>query len=161
MFYQRLFAALAKHDVRYLLVGGLAVNLHGIPRMTMDVDLVIALDRENVDHFVGAARELGLNPIIPVSMADLADSKKRNDWITQRHLVSFALREQDPSRPTVDVLLAVDLAFDAAYGRRVIRDLDGVTIDLASIDDVIALKRQSGRPQDQADIEQLGKLLAK
>jgi uncharacterized membrane protein YqjE len=62
MFYQRLFAALARHNVRYLLVGGMAVNLHGIPRMTMDVDVIIALDPQNVDHFIAAANALGLRP---------------------------------------------------------------------------------------------------
>ncbi len=40
MFYLDLFKALEKHKVRYLLVGGLAMNLHGVPRATMDVDLV-------------------------------------------------------------------------------------------------------------------------
>ena len=57
MFYQRLFASLAAHNVRYLLVGGLAVNVHGTPRMTMDVDVIIALDPQNVDHFIAAAEE--------------------------------------------------------------------------------------------------------
>ena len=44
MFYLNLFKALEKHKVQYLLVGGLAMNLHGVPRTTMDVDLVLALD---------------------------------------------------------------------------------------------------------------------
>ncbi len=44
MFYLEVFRALEEHKVRYLLVGGLAMNLHGVPRMTMDIDLVIALD---------------------------------------------------------------------------------------------------------------------
>jgi hypothetical protein len=159
LFYQRLFESLAKHEVRYLLVGGLAVNLHGIPRMTMDVDVVIALDPENVDHFINAARELAMRPVLPIALADLADPNKRDEWVSRRNLIAFALREREPSAPTVDVLLAVDLAFDAAYKRRVVRDLDGVMISLAAVPDLIAMKRQSGRPQDENDIEQLGKLI--
>jgi hypothetical protein len=49
MFYLDLFRCLHAHNVRYLLAGGLAMNLHGVPRMTMDVDLVLALDDENID----------------------------------------------------------------------------------------------------------------
>ena len=48
MFYLNLFKALKDHDIDYLLIGGLAVNLHGVPRMTMDVDLLIALDADNI-----------------------------------------------------------------------------------------------------------------
>ena len=161
MFYQRLFEVLAKHEVRYLLVGGLAVNLHGIPRMTMDVDVVIALDPDNIDRFIDAARELMLRPVLPLALADLANDGKRDEWIKQRNLVAFALREDDTSAPTVDVLLAVDMSFDTAYDRRVVRDLDGVTISVAAILDLIAMKLQSGRPQDQDDIEQLRKLIGK
>lgn len=158
LFYQRLFEALAKHEVRYLLVGGLAVNLHGIPRMTMDVDVVIALDPDNIDRFIDTAQTLMLRPVLPVALADLADPMKRREWVEKRNLVAFALREQDSNTPTIDLILAVNLEFDAAYGRRVVRDLDGVTISLASVPDLIAMKRQSGRPQDEADIEQLEKL---
>ena len=140
MFYQRLFACLAAHDVRYLLVGGVAVNVHGIPRMTMDVDVVIALDPQNVDHFIAAAEELGLRPMLPVPLADLGNPAKRKEWVEQRILVAFALRAQEAGAPTVDVMLGLDLQFEPAYHRRVVRDLDGIAIDVASIADLIAMK---------------------
>jgi hypothetical protein len=50
MFYLDLFRALNDHQVRYLLVGGLAMNLHGVPRMTMDVDLILAMDEANLER---------------------------------------------------------------------------------------------------------------
>ena len=158
MFYQRLFATLARHDVRYLLVGGLAVNIHGIPRMTMDVDVIIALDPENVDHFIAAVAALGLRPVLPVTMAELADPAKRREWVEQRNRVAFALRAQEAGVPTVDVMLGIELQFEVAYRRRVVRDLDGVAIDVAAIADLIAMKGQSGREQDRYDIEHLRKL---
>jgi hypothetical protein len=69
----------------------------------------------------------------------LANPTTRDMWIKQRNLVAFALREQDPSASTIDVLLAIDLAFDDAYARRTTRDLDGVAISLAAITDLIAM----------------------
>jgi hypothetical protein len=158
MFYQKLFASLAAHHVRYLLVGGLAVNVHGIPRMTMDVDVVIALDPQNVDHFIAAAEELGLCPVLPVPLADLGNPAKRREWVEQRNRVAVALRAQEKGIPTLDVLLGLDLQFEPAYGRRVVRDLDGIAIDVASIADLIAMKGKSGREQDRSDVEHLRKL---
>jgi hypothetical protein len=158
MFYQKLFAALAGHDVRYLLVGGLAVNLQGIPRMTMDVDVIIALDPQNVDHFIAAANELGLRPVLPLATAELADPAKRKEWVEKRNRVAFALRAQETGVPTVDVLLGVELQFEEAYRRRVVRDLDGIAIDVASIKDLIVLKGRSGREQDRYDVAQLQRL---
>jgi predicted nucleotidyltransferase len=158
MFYQRLFAALAEHRVRYLLVGGLAVNIHGIPRMTMDVDVIIALDPQNVDHFIAAAEELGLHPVLPVRLAELGDPAKRKEWVEQRNLIAFAPRGGEAAVPTVDLMLGVEPQFEPAYRRRVVRDLDGIAIDVASIPDLIAMKGKSGREQDRYDIEHLRKL---
>src|SRR5713101_1184841 len=59
MFYIELFRALEEEKVRYLLVGGLAVNLHGIARFTADVDIMLALDAENLGHCVAAAGTVG------------------------------------------------------------------------------------------------------
>lgn len=65
MFYLDLFRALEAKQVRYLLVGGIAMNLHGVPRMTMDVDIVLAMDEANLRAFLGAASDLRLEPWRP------------------------------------------------------------------------------------------------
>ena len=77
MFYLDLFKCLHAREVRYLVAGGLAMNLHGVPRMTMDIDLVLALDEANVDSFLACARELGLKPQAPVPLESLRDPDLR------------------------------------------------------------------------------------
>jgi hypothetical protein len=62
MFYLDHFRALEAHKVRYLLVGGLALNIHGVERATMDVDLMLALDPDNTLAFVDVAKQLGMQP---------------------------------------------------------------------------------------------------
>jgi hypothetical protein len=52
--YQRFFEGLNKEDIDYLVVGGLAVNLHGIPRMTYDIDLMVSLDTGNIMKLLSA-----------------------------------------------------------------------------------------------------------
>jgi hypothetical protein len=103
MFYLDLFRALANHEVRYLLVSRVAMNLHGVPRMTMDVDLVLALDRSNLEGFLAACAELQLQPAIPVALGDLLDPDRRRAWQTEKRMTAFPLRAPDTSAPTVDV----------------------------------------------------------
>ena len=66
MFYLDLFRTLQEERVDYVVVGGLAINLHGVERATMDVDLVLAMDDANLRRFLGAAKKLKLEPSLPV-----------------------------------------------------------------------------------------------
>ena len=68
MLFLGLFRALDARGVNYLLVGGLAMNIHGVPRMTLDIDVVQAMDEENLDRFIACAVEQGLEPVIPVPL---------------------------------------------------------------------------------------------
>jgi predicted nucleotidyltransferase len=159
MFYTRLFECLHACGVRYLVVGGLAVNLHGIPRMTMDVDLVIALDAGNVDGFIECARRLALTPAAPVNLEAFRDPAQRSEWVGKKRMIAFPLRAPEPSSPTVDVLLDHGLDFEAAHARAARIDAGGVPVTVAAIEDLLAMKSGTGRRQDAADVEQLQRLL--
>ena len=155
MFYLDLFRALQRENVRYLVVGGLAVNLYGVQRATMDVDLMLAFDSENVSRFIRAARGLGLTPIAPVPLESFADEHTRSDWFEQKRMIVFALRAPDPAAPTLDVLIRPQLSFDEAWSRRVEKAFEGLVVRLASVDDLIRLKEATGRQRDRSDIEAL------
>lgn len=158
MFYLDLFRALNDHQVRYLLVGGLAMNLHGVPRMTMDIDLVLAMDEENLERFIGCARSLDLSPLAPVPLSALKDAEQRRQWAEQKHMIAFALQPAATSGPTVDILIrpAIDIA--AALLRGETRKLNDVAVSLAAIEDMITLKSAAGRQQDEDDIAHLERL---
>ena len=79
MFYLDLFQALQKHEVRYVVVGGVAINLHGVERATMDADLVLAMDQANLQRFLKAASELALKPLLPVGIEALCDARVSQD----------------------------------------------------------------------------------
>lgn len=158
MFYLDLFRALDKHRVNYVLVGGLAMNLHGVPRMTMDVDLVLALSEDNLDRFIASAQDLGLTPVAPVALSALKDPEQRRDWVEHKHLIAFALQPATSGAPTVDILLAPTLDIEAALARAVTRDLGDIPVSVAAIEDMITLKKAAGRQQDQADLVHLEQL---
>ena len=152
MFYVDLFRCLHSHRVRYLLAGGLAMNLHGVPRMTMDVDLLLALDDANIDSFLLCARELALSPQAPVPLQSLKDPDQRRSWIEEKHLIAFGLASGQPGLPTVDILLRHDLDFAAAFERALVQTVEGIPITIASVEDMVLLKQNTGRRQDQDDV---------
>jgi len=156
--YESVFRALARHRVRYLVVGGIAVNLHGIPRFTKDLDLMIDLDRDNVLRFVKAMTKLRYRPRVPVSAEDLASEEMRVKWIHDKGALVFTFQDPRPPHLQVDVFLENPLDFKAAYRKRkLVRGAD-LALPVASSDDLIKMKQRANRAQDQADIAMLRKL---
>lgn len=155
MFYLDLFAALDKHRVAYVLIGGLAVSLHGVERATMDIDISVVMSRENLAALIAASRELGLTPALPVAIESLGDPELLAQWHEQRNMEVFALRAPGLAGVTVDVLLHPPLGAAALIERAIAFDVGGVSVRVAAIDDLIALKAAVGRPIDLADIEHL------
>lgn len=158
MFYVDLFSALARHEVDYLLIGGLAVSLHGVERATMDVDITVAMNPDNLAALIEAARELKLSPVLPVSLESLHDLELLRQWRAERHLEAFALRTPDLAGVTVDVLLFPPIEFAVMAPRADVFKVAGTNIRVVSIDDLIALKQAVGRPIDLADVEHLQRI---
>lgn len=155
MFYLDLFRALDRENVRYVLIGGLALNIHGVERATMDIDLMLAMDAANLEAFCRVAESLMMTPVPPVSMKEFADPAILRQWATEKHMLAFALRPQESSAPTVDILVHPKVAFDMAWARHVEKDLGDTHIHLAHIDDLIALKTETGGQRDVADVAAL------
>ena len=158
MFYTELFRRLEDAGVRYLVVGGIAVNLHGVSRLTHDVDLMLALDPENLRRFVAVAKRYSFKPVAPVEVEDLADPEKVRDWIENKRMLAFGLRPQNPVEPIVDILVKPPVDFEEAYSRRVVADVEGQKIAVASVVDIITMKTGTGRAKDQDDIAMLKRL---
>lgn len=160
MFYVDLFSALARHKVDYLLIGGLAVSLHGVERATMDVDITVAMNKNNLASLIEVAKELKLSPVLPVPLESLSDLELLHQWHTERRLDAFALRSADLAGVTVDVLLFPPVEFAGMASRADVYKVANTDIRVVSIDDLIALKQAVGRPIDLADIEHLKRIKA-
>jgi hypothetical protein len=160
MFYLELFSALERHHVDYLLIGGLAVSLHGVERATMDVDITVAMNPANLGALIETAKELKLTPMLPVPLESLSDIELLREWHAQRNLEAFALRTPQLAGVTLDVLLFPPVDFACMTARAVEYDVAGTAIRVVSIDDLIALKKAAGRPIDLSDIEHLQRIMA-
>lgn len=161
MFYLELFQKLESANIRYMLVGGLAMNLYGVPRSTMDVDIVLAMDQDNLRAFLDMAKQMNMQPVAPVSMEDLLDPVVRKSWVKDKNMIAFGLRPPDPSAPTVDVLIDPPLDINVALKRMKSQNIGNCRVYLASLEDLIILKEETGRAQDRADIEHLKRLITK
>jgi Nucleotidyl transferase AbiEii toxin, Type IV TA system len=150
-----IFDALQLGRVRYLVVGGVAVVLHGHPRFTADLDLVVALDPENARAAIAALARLGYRPRAPVDGALFADPEARQGWIDEKGLTVFTLWSPEHPATEIDLFVREPFPFGAAWARATMADLGGVKVPVASIEDLVALKRVAGRPKDLEDIRVL------
>lgn len=157
MFYLDVLEQFYKDGVRYLIVGGLAVNLYGVPRVTHDIDVIIATDRENILKINGILKALGYVPRSPVNPDDMADSRSLREWIEERNLKAFSFYNKEHNYKVVDIVLVHPLDFDKAFDQKTIRTASGMQIYLAAMDDLFRMKAESGRDQDLSDIEMLKK----
>lgn len=150
-----IFRALDDHGVRYVIVGGLATVLHGHARLTADVDLVVDLSDGEAIKAVAALSSLGMVPRAPVEPRDFADPAARRRWIDEKGMRVFSL--WDPRAPLreVDLFVESPIAFEDLWARSVEVTLQNRAVRIASIPDLIEMKRLAGRAKDIEDIAAL------
>lgn len=151
--------ALQQAQARYLIVGGLAVVAHGYVRYTADVDLVIALDADNIHRAMGALEGLGFRPRVPVSLGAFADPETRRQWIEEKGMVVFQLFSDAHIETPVDVFVTMPFDFEAQWSRAVRWPvLGGPEAPVVALDELLAMKSAVARGKDLLDIEKLRKI---
>jgi len=153
-----LLATLSDAGIDYVLVGGLAVTLHGYQRVTMDVDVVLSMDDENLGKFIDSAKAAGLRPVLPIEIDALRDPSRIDQWHREKSMLAFALRSPEAMATVIDVLVRPVVPFVELKRHAVIKRVGPLSIPVASIDDMIRLKTGTGRTKDMLDIEELGKI---
>ena len=157
MYYFEVLEALYRNKVKYLIVGGLAVNLYGVPRVTQDIDLIISTSRSNIAKLLTVLKNLGYIPRLPVDPSQLAEPDKVKDWTRNKNLKAFSFHHKKDNFRVVDIVLVHPLDFEQSFKNKTIKKVKDVKIYLVSIDDLIKTKEKSGRAQDLSDIELLRK----
>lgn len=150
-----LLTALTDAGVRYVVVGGVAVVLHGYLRATADLDLILGMEQANLDAALRTFGALGFHPRAPVPLNAFGDASERTRWIAEKNLQVFSLWHSKMPGFEVDLFVDSPLPFDDLYSRALRVDIGKTTVSVAAIDDLIAMKRAAGRPRDVEDIEAL------
>lgn len=150
--------ALLQHGVDFVLCGGVACILHGVSRVTADVDLCVAMAPDNLQQLLAAARKLGLRPRIPEPSEALLDEEKRREWVEEKNAVVFTF--VDPNGPLqVDVFLTYPIPYYELRAGAEEFPLDQHTLLLSSKEHLIRAK-QAVRPQRKADLRDIEDLTA-
>jgi hypothetical protein len=152
---EAVLAALNAARVRYLVVGGVAVVLHGHLRTTADLDLVVQLTRDNALRAMQALTGLGYRPPAPVRAEEFADVSVRDSWLRDKGLTVFGMWSDRYTGLEVDVLVREPFDFDEAYSRALTVPLDTTEARVVSLADLVSLKQAAGRPIDLDDIARL------
>lgn len=153
--YQQIFQELKKCNVRYLVAGGFAVNFHNVQRATVDLDLIIHLERENILRFVEMMTSFGFLPRVPVDPKQFADPTIRSEWITEKGMMVLTFFNPKNVLEIVDVFVQEPQPFEELESRGIQVSAFGVTIEVVGREDLIAMKRLAGRDKDLFDILQL------
>jgi predicted nucleotidyltransferase len=141
--FKELFKLLNENKVRYLLIGGYAVVVHGYVRNTNDIDIVVSDDRENAQKVVDALSEFGF-----------ASSELQAELFTQKD--SVVRMGVEPVK--IEILNYLKgLHFDDAYERRKTIKVENIDINVVNLEDLLKNKRAVGRLKDLADVEELEK----
>lgn len=156
--FEPVFRALDAAGARFVVVGGVAVVLQGHARLTADPDLVIDLETEPCRRAVAALVDLGLQPRAPVQALQFADPERRRQWREEKGMEVFSL--YDPSNPllTVDLFVQSPVPFGELWGGADVMRIGEVEIRVASIPQLIAMKRRVERAQDLEDIARLDEI---
>ena len=161
MEFLQLFEILSKRNVRYLLCGGLAVNIYGIPRSTADIDLLVDFEEKNIEEFLSTMQFLSYISSLPFSLKILINKEERDRITKEKNLIAYSFFNSEKNTVSVDVLVQFPISFEAMWQKREIRTLNSLEINLVSIEDLITMKTATGRNQDEKDIQLLSQLLKK
>ena len=145
--YRDMITCLQSEGVEFMLVGGYAVGLHGWPRTTFDIDFWVLANPSNSQAILRALKKFGA-PLMDLSEEDF-----------QRPGIVFQIGTE-PQR--IDILSSVSgIRYEDAVQHAVTMQVDGLSLKVISLDDLILNKRASGRPKDLADALTLEKLKEK
>ncbi len=134
---QAVFESFQRHDVRYLVIGGIAAAIHGVPRATFDLDILIEATADNARRLLDALVAIGFGTATMIS----ADGLLANEITVFNDRVRIDVQTSTPG-----------IRFATAWARRRTMDYQGQSFHVACREDLIASKLASGRPVDLEDV---------
>ena len=142
----RIIDTINRYDVEYVVIGGVAMISHGMPRLTQDLDLLIKLTKDNVDKLRNA-------------LSDIYNDDEIKE-ITYAELQKYSvIRYGTPDGFYLDIMVRIGEAADYYSIKRENKKIEGVVIQLASAESLFKLKKDTVRPEDKRDALFLLKLL--
>lgn len=153
--YAEIFQALNTAKIKYLIVGGVAVNLHGYVRYTSDIDILLELDEKNLEKMDKLMKKMGYISRIPVEVQELRDKKKLANWVKEKGMKAYTFVSNTRLQLDIDILVEDSLKFKKHDKEKKILHAWDIDLPTISIDYLITMKRAANRKQDITDLEAL------
>lgn len=138
-----------------MIVGGIAFNLLGGYRDTLDMDILVEMSDENLIKIVNILKKAGYHVKQPVDPAMIADKKTRQDWIRNKNMKAFNFYKGEKTYEEVDIIISSPVDFKKAIKGAIKVTVGGINLTVISPKNLIEMKKASGRDRDLQDIEDL------
>ena len=148
---KNLIEYLNAEKINYMIVGGYAVNFHGYSRNTVDIDLIIKFTLANLKKLESLLNKMGLISKLPIDAVSIY--KFRDEYINNRNLLAWNFYNPDNPTDQVDILITHDVS-DFKSEKFRVGDFE---VKVISKNDLIKMKKASGRDKDLLDIKELKK----
>lgn len=146
-----LVKGLKREKINYMIVGGYAVNFHGYSRNTVDIDLVIKFTLTNLKKIEKFLKEMGMVSRLPIDAVSIF--KFRSEYIKNRNLIAWNFYQVNDPTQQVDILINHDVSDFKSEKFRV----GQLEFKVIAKEDLIKMKKKSGRTKDLLDIKELTK----
>lgn len=150
---------MSRRNVDFIICGGVALVLHGIERMTVDLDLSVGIDEDNLRLFIDCMKELNLDPRVPVEAEALLDPEIRKMMIEDKNALVFTFIDKDNPFRMVDVFLSEKMSYDSLIEYAEEIKLGERMVKVISKEKLLEMKLEISPPRDKDmfDIQALKK----
>lgn len=143
--FKEFIESLNAREVEYLVVGGYAVNAHGYPRYTKDIDFWIWLSTENIQRILAVLQDFGMGSL----------GLTAEDFSNPKNIVQLGY---EPLR--IDLIMEIEgVDFQDCYANREVVTLSETPVNFIGVKDLIIAKENAARPQDLADAHELRRII--
>lgn len=153
--YEEILREFQKEKVRYVIVGGIAFNLLGGERNTLDMDILVEMTDDNLSKVVRVLKKAGYHVKQPIDPMMIADKNTREDWIKNKNMKAFNFYKGEKSYEEVDILVDSPVDFKSASKNALEIKLHGLNLIVIAPKDFIKMKKAAGRDKDLEDIEKI------
>lgn len=156
---KEILISLAAAEIKFVICGGVAVVLHGVERLTMDIDLAVSMDHDNLSSLIIVMQNIGMVPRVPVPAETLLNPDMRKIMVEEKNAIVFTFIDRKNPYRQVDIFiqnenLYTELIEDASFVK-----ISGYKIPVISLNKLILMKKKVNPPRekDLTDIRELMK----
>ncbi|MFN3604497.1 MAG: hypothetical protein ACK4UJ_07285 [Leptonema sp. (in: bacteria)] len=156
-FLKDILISLSEEKIQFIIFGGVAVVLHGVERMTLDLDISISREEDNLKKFLQVMKKFNLTPRAPIPEGTLLNPELIDLIIKEKNAIAFTFIDKEKPFKQVDVLIHPDLAYERWIHKTDTVELFGHKICILSREAIIELKEKLEKPRDKdiMDIKEL------